>query len=803
MRKASAFPAANRIAGRSRAAPGWRALLLGGVALLAVAAPAGRGQAQEDARGGGTAVLPSGGPGQIPGAPGVSGPDALGQPATAGGAGLSSGPASAPAPLPPGAANPEQTGNNAPVTFTAEQVEYDRNNNLVTASGAVEAWQNERILRADRFTYNRETGIAVAEGNVQLLQPDGQVLFADRAELTGNMRDGVLQGLSARLAQNGRMVANGARRTDGTILDLSRVLYSSCDLCADDPTAPPLWQLRARYATHDQAEKRLRYRDASLLLDGWPVFWTPYLSHPDPSVPRQSGFLTPSFGTTSFLGGFLETPYYWAIDQSSDLTLSPTLSTKQDPALGIDYRRRFNSGQLQLNASAGQRDGARDEEGLGAHIFSKGLFAIDENWRAGFNLNRASSEAYLRAWRYPSQRQLASDLFVEGFWGTESYVRADTRFYQGLSEVDDTGQIPFVFPNLYADRWFGRDRFGGYATWDVNAFAITRTQGTDTRRVASRLTYERPSIDSMGAVWTLRGQADGIGRWVDDFDQAPNNGSRSSVTNTQGNVRLGLDWRLPLTRSAGDYGSQLVEPRVQVVTGPATGRQTLIANEDTYGFEFTDANLFQLNRFNGRDRQEGGTRVDAALRGAWFFPNGGQVEGLVGRSFRASEEEVFREESGLRDQESDWVGRVRLSPTPWLDLIGRTRLDKEGLDARLVETQARVSFGRASVGASYLYTIPSDALVTTRERREIAGNVQAQISRYWSAGTYGRYDLELNRAVGVGANLTYEDECLIFGAHFAKSYAEPSSRANYYPSETVLLFRLSFKTIGDFGFRAI
>ncbi|WP_408887438.1 LPS-assembly protein LptD, partial [Teichococcus deserti] len=284
-------------------------------------------------------------------------------------------PAAAPAAAatpPAGTPSTPASGNNAPVTFTAEEVEYDQERNLVTARGAVEAWQNERILRADRFTFDRNTGIATAEGNVQLLEADGQVLFADRAELTGNMRDGVVEGLKARLAQNGRMVANGARRTDGKILDMSRVLYSSCDLCMNDPTAPPLWQLRARLATSDQEAKRLRYRDASLLLGGVPVLYTPYLSHPDPSVPRQSGFLTPVFGSSSFLGGFVETPYYWAIDPSSDLTVTPTLSTKQNPALGFDYRRRFNFGQIEAAGSVGERAGASSENGLGGHIYSRG-----------------------------------------------------------------------------------------------------------------------------------------------------------------------------------------------------------------------------------------------------------------------------------------------------------------------------------------------------------------------------------------------------------------------------------------------
>ena len=101
------------------------------------------------------------------------------------------------------------------------------------------------MLRADKVTFDRNTGVAAAKGNVVLLEPDGQVLFADYAELTQDMKNGVLRDMRAILAENGRLAANGARRTEGQINEMSRVVYSTCNLCAKDPTRPPLWQIRA------------------------------------------------------------------------------------------------------------------------------------------------------------------------------------------------------------------------------------------------------------------------------------------------------------------------------------------------------------------------------------------------------------------------------------------------------------------------------------------------------------------------------------------------------------------------------
>ena len=161
------------------------------------------------------------------------------------------------------------------------------------AQGHVEAWQNDHVLRADQITFDRNTGVAAAKGNVVLLEPDGQVLFADYAELTQDMKNGVLRDMRAILAENGRLAANGARRTDGQINELSRVVYSTCNLCAKDPTRAPLWQIRALSAVQDLEHKKIEYQDAVMEMYGIPVGYMPYFWHADPSVKRASGLADP------------------------------------------------------------------------------------------------------------------------------------------------------------------------------------------------------------------------------------------------------------------------------------------------------------------------------------------------------------------------------------------------------------------------------------------------------------------------------------------------------------------------------
>ena len=715
------------------------------------------------------------------------------------------------APLVPGAATAQSdlfearmAAPGEPVTFTADEVEFDQTSGTVTARGRVEAWQGDRVLRADRFTYNRNTGVATAEGNVVLIEADGQVLFAERAELSGGMRDAALEGIRGLLSANARVAAAGARRTDGRVTDLARVVYSPCNLCTEDPDRPPLWQLRARIASLHQDEQRIRYRDAAVEFGGWPLIWTPYLSHAAPDAPRVTGFLSPTFGYTDLLGGFVSQPLYWAIDAQSDALLTTQLSTLQTGNLGLGYRRRFNSGVVSLDSSLGNLQGSDvDVEGMGWHVFLNGSFALDETWRAGFGLNRTSSRDYLRAWRYGSPQVLTSNAFLEGFWGIEGYARFDSRLYQSVINRTGTGQIPFVLPFGYAEWVFPTDRAGGRFSLDTQAYSLLRDAGTDSRRVGTRLGYELPMMGSQGQIWTLRGRADLLAGHVVGLDQPPFNGPSGADNSwVSGNVRAAVDWRWPLMRPAGEWGAQVIEPRVQVVTGPATGLQSTIPAEDSLDLEFTDANLFALNRFPGRDRQEGGTRVDAALRSAWLFPNGGQVEGLVGRSFRAAEDSVFPVGSGLENRASDWVARARLAPVPWFELLGRTRLNGEGLEPNLWDVSGTLFAGRFSVTAGYLGSDPPpNGSYPKRDEWSLGG--QLRLTENWRIGGFGRYDFSRDHPVSAAASLAYEDECLVFETLFARRWAEDPSRNAEYPGSTALMFRITLKTVGDFGIRAM
>ena len=119
------------------------------------------------------------------------------------------------------------------------------------------------------------------------------MVFTDYAELTQGMKDGVLRGMRALLAENGRLAANGARRTDGEHQRAEpRHLLHLQRLRAAPDRAAALAHPRPRGGAGTW-NKRIEYRDAVLDIYGVPVAYFPYLTHADPSVKRASGFLVP------------------------------------------------------------------------------------------------------------------------------------------------------------------------------------------------------------------------------------------------------------------------------------------------------------------------------------------------------------------------------------------------------------------------------------------------------------------------------------------------------------------------------
>jgi LPS-assembly protein len=345
----------------------------------------------------------------------------------------------------------------------AAEMRFDRDKDVVEARGEVQLYYQGRILQADKVIYDRKTKRVFAEGRVKLTETDGTVAYSTRMELSDDLRDGFVESLQTETADKTFFTAPRAERSGGESTTFFNGTYTACPACKDNPDKPPFWRIRAKRIIHQNQEQMVYYEDAWLELWGMPIAYLPFFSTPDPSVKRKSGILAPRYVAKTALGVGISVPYFWAMAPHYDMTITPTVLSRQGLMGEVEWRHRLVNGAYSIRATGiFQADpdafkaaplGAGNQNFRGS-IETKGEFHINERWRFGWDMTLLSDRWFLQDYKLPAQN-LSSNYFREAtstIYMTGKSERAwfDLRgyYFQGLSRSDVQAQQPFVTPVL-------------------------------------------------------------------------------------------------------------------------------------------------------------------------------------------------------------------------------------------------------------------------------------------------------------------------------------------------------------------
>lgn len=653
-----------------------------------------------------------------------------------------------------------QAGRSSPVLVTADTLKYDQSLGIVIAEGKVELSQGSRTLMADSVSYSERDDKAVASGNVALLEENGTVLFADYMELTSGMRNGFIRDASLLLTDMSRGAAVSAERRDGNRTVLRKGVYTTCSLCETDPTRPPLWQLKGERVEHDETAQEITYRNAIFEMFGIPVFYTPYFSHPDPTVNRRSGVLPPRFLNTAYFGQMAQLPYYQVIDENSDMTVSPQYSSRQGAHLTGEYRQRTTTGEFQTDASITEEDKSGDVRG---HFRTNMAFRGSDDVTYGANILRASDDTYLNRYRIadrPSSNTLTSRVYAEAI-NNRHFAAVNAFSFQNLRDGVRNSSVPVAVPVMDYSAVMEPGDYGGRWEFDANMVSLTRTKGTDMRRLSSTAAWSQPYYAPSGEVFTATAMLRADGYWTNNLNQSPLTPTSNDSSDMVGRALplVALDWRYPMVRDQGNM-RQLVEPIVMGVVTPYGGNKDGIPNEDSLSFEFDETNLFSLSRFSGIDRWDGGPKLNYGLRSAVYAHSSGYVELLAGQSVRAKEDDTFTPSSGLRDQFSDYVGRLTVSPGRYISLVDRVRLAQNSdLSVRRHEMGATLGTSINFISLSYADVANTGYLQSVGRQEAVSGTVRMQMTKFWSVEGRHTRDLQNEGSLLNFGGLRYTDEC--------------------------------------------
>lgn len=689
----------------------------------------------------------------------------------------------------------QDAGRDQPVLLTADNLSYDTQSQTAIATGSVELNQEGQVLLADELVYDTVSGRVTANGNVILIDRDGNQLRADTVDVTDDLSDGVVEDLSLILADKSQIRAIQGQREGGRLTILDKAVYSPCEICEDD-TLPPLWQIRAGRVVHDEETKTVTYRNAKMDILGVPVLYTPYLSHPDPTVKRRTGFLAPSFGTDTTLGFTLETPFHIVLNDNSDATVTPLITSQEGVLWDAEYRHLARFGRTNLGGSitytsAAQRTDEDDKsQEFRGRVHGEGRYVIGEKAIGGFDLSLTSDNTFNDRYGFPGGNVLENRVFAERF-DNRDFLGASAYGFQGRRLSDDQGLIPFVFPWLESSFTRPLGFWGSQLKTDASFLALTRTDGLDTRRLSGGGSVILPRIGQFGELYTfeagLRGDLYNIDGIADERRGATGQDSTARVV-----PHAAAEVRWPLLGSSGNW-QHVIEPIIQASWTGNDANKRSIPNEDSLVFEFDETNLFERSRFTGIDKVESGAKLSYGLKFDSVAAGGVQIGGLFGQSVRSGADRLFDEGSGLEDPLSDYVGRIDVRPGGGVDLRYRFRLAKDELALR--RSDLKLNFGppRLRMGLQYIRLSEELSGLDIGDREELTASIRFRMTNSLSIGAQFRRDLELDRPVSNSYGLVYTNSCLTVTAGIEQDFVERGDIED----ETRFTVRLGFKSLGD------
>jgi LPS-assembly protein len=693
------------------------------------------------------------------------------------------------------------------IDFAADQLEYQNDTDVVTASGDVRMVREGNRVRADRIVWNRKTGKVRAIGNVRIVNPGGDIAYGDSVELTDTLKDGMVDNLLIVLIDGGRIAARRGVQADG-ISTLDNAAYSPCPV-TDSNGCPknPSWKISAVKVIYDPVRKRIRFNGARLDVFGIPIAILPGLVVPTGSG-GGSGLLIPNIEYNRTNGVRIDLPYYFRLSPNRDLTLTPRFYSAVQPTLEGTYRALTDNGAYRIGGFvtysrrliAGTATGSNQFRG---YLDASGKFQIDPLWSVSASVRRVTDRTLLRRYDLSYDDKLRSTLSLERI-DRDSYFALNGWAVQTLQAGVAQGGIPIALPEIDYRRRFDDPLLGGRVELQLNSLALARTQGQDTQRAFAGARWDLRRLTNFGQEIVLTAYARG------DVYHSKENALTATVqyrgnSGWQGRAigALAAEIRWPLVGALWG-GTQRLTPRLQIVASPPTTNLN-IPNEDARSVDLEDSNLFALNRFPGYDRWEDGARVTYGLDWNFDAPRF-SVAATVGQSYRLNAKPtLFPDGTGLNDRLSDIVGRTTIRYRDVVTLTHRYRLDKDGFALRRNEVDATIGDDRtyALIGYLRLNRNISSVLEDLRDREEIRVGGRVQVTRYISVFGSATVDLTdraedpLSIATGYQPvrhrlGIAYTDDCLDIGFTWKRDYdtSGDAQRGDSY------LLRLAFRNLG-------
>ena len=287
--------------------------------------------------------------------------------------------------------------------INTDEINYNLNKRQIESSSNSEIKDNlGNIYRVSKFEYNLEDRI-IKLSDLEVLDVDKNKFKIDLAFLDLEKKELIAKDISLnfKISDNSENEPRLKGRSLISNDENTIVKKGTFTFCKKREKCPP-WEMSAEEIKHDKKKKTIYYKNASLRIYDKKIFYFPKFFHPDPTVDRQSGFLIPRIQDNSTTGLSFNLPYFIALAENKDITLSPRFFAEDKLLFQSEFRQKNKNSNHIIDLSQYISNG----ENVKGHMFYNlnSNFENDNFDEVEFNiqLEQVSDETYLKAYKIES-----------------------------------------------------------------------------------------------------------------------------------------------------------------------------------------------------------------------------------------------------------------------------------------------------------------------------------------------------------------------------------------------------------------
>lgn len=549
----------------------------------------------------------------------------------------------------------------------------------------------------------------------------------------------------------------------------------------------PTWSLRIDKTKYEIKQDKFTHFDTFLQIADYKVFYLPYFSHYGAKAPRKKGFLTPTIEFTVGGDQGVIIPYYYPVNQSTDILFKPRISLNQNfefiekYELNTNLQNRTAGGETNISLNNIKNEGKRNIN-TSLKLDTKQVFTKDSIFSAsGLFTNSISTTRSIN-----EEPITFEDLYLRlenyNFISENDYLKTELSSVETF-ESTDLKSIP-ISPSLNYMNFINSKDFNIINNLDL--IVLKRDESTTSNPSESfkiKMENEITSINLNNdiSVFNKLYLTNSLSKYYFKNDKTSNHDSLKS------NLIISSD----LNYSAYNFFS----PRLKFIIPLQLTNTNKLINEESQSITFNYQNQFSENRFFGNDLFDSSPRIVYGIESFYNFNNSNLIFN-INQSFETNSNNNYSNSINQNSNFSDYAFESKLKLKDFLFKID-ARLDNNNYSKK--EMNYSIDFEK-NINFSLMYNETQSGAFKSlsNDTQSIILGISKEISQNINFGLNSNLDVKNNYdPYSSSLKISLFDDCSQLDITYTNT--RYNDNFNTQPKETIgITFSMDY--LGFFGY---